>query len=190
MENTSFDETTQFGIAETHLPAIDDTVVSETELTKTIQSASLAVLLRIIVTSKLTTLSIPVDNTATAILLELLDMTPKLFDSIQQSVELIVQDGKINAADIPHLYKAITEAYPLIKNSKIRPSSVECAKIVGTIVKVVIHVLVSEHKIKVANSENFLKEVDTLVDAAIELVSLAKIVKLKTPKCSRIFGRK
>ena len=200
MENSSLDETTTQQVVETLLQntvdIVGDSVVesvvdaSKSEITQTIQNASLDVLLRIILTGKISTISVPIDDTATAILLELLDKSPKVFDRIQASVQLIVQDGKLNAADIPHLYNVITEVYPLVKKTKTRPSSLDCAKIVGTIVKVVIHVLVSEHKIKVSNPGEFLKEVDALVDSAIELVSLAKTVKLQSLKCSKIFMRR
>lgn len=170
-------------IMDISLNKISDVLESESELTKTIQSASLDVLLRVIITGKLQNLSIPIDKTAETILLELLDTTPKVFDNIQESVKLIVQDGKINSADIPHLYSAIAELYPLVKNSKIRPSSIDCAKIVGTIVKVVIHVLVNEHKIKVEDTSKFLQDINKLVDSAIELISLLKIAKQKSQTC-------
>lgn len=203
MENSSLNDTTQL-LGETLLQntvgivgeslvdasLIDSVIDSKSEITKTLQNASLDVLLRIIITSKISTISVSIDNTVSAILLELLDKSPKVFDRIQESVQLIVQDGKLNAADIPHLYNVITEVYPLVKKSKTRPSSLDCAKIVGTIVKVVIHVLVSEHKIKVSNTSEFLKQVDGLVDNAIELVSLAKTVKQQSLGCYKIFMRR
>lgn len=157
------------------------------ELTKTIQSATVSMLMRIVVTSELASLSVPLDKTTSAILLELLDKTPKTFDNAQDLVQSIVQDGKLNATDLPHLHKLVMELYPLVKQSKYRPSSLECAKIVGLIVKVIIHVLVNEHKIKVSNPTQFLKDVDGLVDSAIDLLSLAKNVKLQTSKCSKLF---
>jgi len=159
------------------------------DLTKTIKSAPISTLLRIVITGKLSSLSIPLDKTISAILLELLDETPKTFDRIQESVELIVQDGKLNTADIPQILKLLSELYPLVKHTKLRPSSLECAKIVGTIIKVVIHVLVNEHKIKVSNPTQFLKELDKLVDMAIELLSLAKTVKQQSSKCSKLFHK-
>ena len=172
-------------------PVTETTSVSASDsaLTKTIQTASLSVLLRIVVTGQLSTLSVPLDKTTTAILLELLDKSPKSFDTIQETVQLIVQDGKINASDIPNLLKLVTELYPLVKHTKLRPSSLESAKIVGVIIKTVIHVLVNEHKIKVSNSAQFLKDLDKLVDTAIELVSLAKSVK-QSRNCLKLFRRK
>lgn len=162
---------------------------TDSALAKTIQSAALSVLLRIVVTSELASLSVPLDKTTTTILLELLDKSPKSFDTIQETIQLIVQDGKINTSDIPNLLKLVTVLYPLVKHTKLRPSSLECAKIVGFIIKTVIHVLVNEHKIKVSNSAQFLKDVDVLVDTAIELVSLAKSVK-QSRNCSKLFRRK
>ncbi len=167
-----------------------ETPVHESVITKTIQTASLSVLLRIVITGEISSLAVSLDKTTTNILLELLNTTPSTFDTIQETIQLIVQDGKLNAADIPHLYKVVTEVYPLVKQSKLRPSSLECAKIVGTIVKVVIHVLVNEHKIQVSNPAKFLTDIDGLVDNAIELVSLAKTIKQQTPKCFRLFGRR
>jgi hypothetical protein len=158
------------------------------ELTKTIQTAALSALLRIVVTGQVSSLSVHLDKTTTTILLELLDNSPKSFDSIQELIQLIVQDGKINTSDIPNLLKLVTELYPLVKHSKLRPSSLDSAKIVGTIIKVVIRVLVNEHRIKISNPSQFLKDMDGVVDSAIELLSLAKSIK-QSRNCSKLFRK-
>lgn len=200
METTAINETSTSADINAIIESTVQTTVSEplivetpkpepeSELAKTIRDASLSVLLRIVASGQLSSATMPLDKTTTAILLELLDKKPKTFDNIQESVQFIVQDGKLNAADIPHLYKLVTELYPLVKHSKLRPSTLDCANIVGTVLKVVIHVLVNERKIKVSNPEQFIQQLDKLVDSAIELVSLAK--SLKTPKCLKIFRRK
>jgi hypothetical protein len=200
METSTINETTSFGIDSTTteissiiessiLPAVE-TVVSEpateSAITKTIQNATLSTLLRIVVTGQLSSLSVPLDKTTTIILLELLENTPKTFDHIQESVQIIAQDGKINTSDIPQLLKLVTELYPLVKHTKIRPSSLDGAKIVGTIVKVVIHVLVNEQKIKVSNPVQFLNELDRVLDTAVELLSFTKSIK-KSRNCSKLF---
>jgi hypothetical protein len=216
METSTINETTQIGIelndvnitaiiessihlaAETIAPVPALEPVSEpvsepvqepvSELTKTIQTAALSALLRIVVTGQVSSLSVHLDKTTTTILLELLDNSPKSFDSIQELIQLIVQDGKINTSDIPNLLKLVTELYPLVKHSKLRPSSLDSAKIVGTIIKVVIRVLVNEHRIKISNPSQFLKDMDGVVDSAIELLSLAKSIK-QSRNCSKLFRK-
>lgn len=175
-------EVVQEVVADTTPEVVKESVPTEPSI-KLVSSVS--ALLSIVLTSELSSLGIPLDKTTTTILIELLKTSPKIFDNTQELVKLIVQDGKLNANDLPQLYKLITELYPLVKNSKLRPSTQESAKIVGTITKVVIHVLVNEHKIKVKNQTQFLHDVNALIDAGVELLSLAKKVKLQTPRCLR-----
>jgi hypothetical protein len=109
-------------------------------------------------------------------------------NDIESSLTEIAKDGKINSGDLHFLILAVKNLYKLLYNSKIiKVDYKKRGEIVGDLIKVSIHVLVVERKISICeeNQSDFLKQVDCLVDACVDMLSYTR--SIKTRACAPFF---
>ena len=124
------------------------------------------------------------------IISKLLSLTPNSFNEIEIAVLEIIKDNKINTKDIPQFIIIVQKIYEIIysiKDTKI--DSKKCAIFTASCLKYIIHLLVLERKIKIDNDkqEQFLGEIDALIDACINLINFSGSIKIKGC-CKKIFG--
>jgi hypothetical protein len=122
------------------------------------------------------------DKKAIDILVTILNKNPKLLGEIKDLFEKIIQDGKIDTNDIPEILILLKRIYELIysiKNKKISKSEIALATC--NIFKFIIHLFIEDEIIKVNNKDDFLKNIDLLIETSISLITLNK--SLKTPSC-------
>jgi len=130
--------------------------------------------------SILNKISIKLGENDKVILSKILEHSPKIFDNIEESMKKIVIDGKIDSKDIPDIFICIQELYQLIYTFKTYKMNTEKrCELCARIVKMVIHILIEEGIIKVKDDKKieFLSNTDVLVDSAINLIKLSKIIK-------------
>jgi hypothetical protein len=121
----------------------------------------------------------------------IIEYYPDMFTNIEKSVVDIVKDGKINGNDIPHLLVIVKELYRLIYSSKkIKVSANKCIDITSSILKCVIHILVLEGKIYIEQDkqEEFLSQINLLIDSCVDLLGYAKTINKNCFSCFSCFS--
>lgn len=114
------------------------------------------------------------------ILMKILEHSPETFEKIEISMKKIVLDNKIDSKDVPEILFCIQELYQMIYKFKtIKLDTKKRCELCATIIKFVIHILVEERIIKIDEEKKveFLSSTDILVDSAITLIGLSKIIK-------------
>ena len=120
----------------------------------------------------------------------IITLSPNTLNDIEKAIIDIVKDEKIDFKDIPEIIILIQRLYQFIyslKNTKFDYNKV--AEITSSILKFIVHLLVLERKIKIADDkqEKFLNEINSLIDSCVSLLVFPKIIKPAT--CFKsIFG--
>lgn len=120
----------------------------------------------------------------------ILERNPLLFHNIQNSIKNMTKDSKIDSNDIPDIILCVQQIYEIVCSVK-SYNKEELANITSCIIKTIIHILVEERKIDVAEDkkESFLAISDKLVDSCITLMRLPSI--MKPPGClKKLLGKK
>lgn len=116
----------------------------------------------------------------------IIDFYPDMFTNIEKSVVDIVKDGKINGNDIPHLLVIVKELYRLMYSSKkIKMNAKKCIDITASVLKCVVHILVLERKIHIEEDkqEEFLSQINVLIDSCVDLLGYAKTINKNCFSC-------
>ena len=116
----------------------------------------------------------------------IIDFYPDMFTNIEKSVVDIVKDGKINGNDIPHLLVIVKELYRLMYSSKkIKMNAKKYIDITASVLKCVIHILVLERKIHIEQDkqEEFLNQINILIDSCVDLLGYAKTINKNCFSC-------
>jgi hypothetical protein len=122
--------------------------------------------------------NINIDTKTNDIFIMIIKSNPLLFSDIEDTLIKIVKDGKIDLNDIPEILVLLKKLYEIIYGlKKTKKSVIDVAKITGDILKILVLILTKENKIKINNEEEFLKNVNELIDMAITLLSLNKNLK-------------
>jgi len=120
----------------------------------------------------------------------ILERNPLLFNNIEGAIKNMTKDSKIDANDIPDIILCVQQIYEIVCSVK-NYTKEDLANITSCIIKTIIHILVEERKIDVADDkkEAFLAMSDKLVDSCISLMRLPSI--MKPPGCiKKLFGKK
>jgi hypothetical protein len=121
---------------------------------------------------------------------KIISQIPNKLNDIEKSLKEVIKDGKINVSDIPELIILVQSIYQVLYHVKdIKIDDKKRADITARVLKLLIHILVEERKIKVDKNkkELFYKETDLLIDSCVSLLVFPKIIKSKT--CfNSIFG--
>jgi uncharacterized protein YpuA (DUF1002 family) len=125
---------------------------------------------------------IDLDKDSINVLTKLLSESPEFFGDIEKILVEIVKDNKIDLNDIPIIIVLIQKLYELIyklKNTNLDRTKI--ANICASVIKFVIHILVEERKINIAeeNKVSFLHAIDKLIDTSCSLLSFSKLIKVK-----------
>jgi len=117
-----------------------------------------------------------------SIINNIISLTPNTLNDIERASAEIIKDSKIDMKDIPNLIIVIQNLYQFIYSSKtVKYDSKKRVEITSTSLKYLIHLLVLERKIKVDDDkkEEFLKEIDALIDSCSNLLSFPKSLKIR-----------
>lgn len=137
-------------------------------------------------------ISIKVNKDVLDVLKLIMDKMPHKFDEIEQNVSNIMKDGVINSKDVPDMLMLFSSIYELIDSLKHRKiSKQEKVNICAELVKMLLHILIENHIIKVKEEDKILivEQLDKLIDVSINLINLSS--KLKTKGClGKLFGKK
>jgi hypothetical protein len=121
----------------------------------------------------------------------LISLTPDTLTDIEKAIVDIVKDNKIDSKDIPNLIIVIQRIYQFIYSLGANKfDAKKRAEITAASLKFVIRVLLLNDKIKLnpeKTQEEFLNQIDVLIDSCVGLLSFSKTIK--TPRClKKIFG--
>jgi hypothetical protein len=129
--------------------------------------------------------SIAIDDKTKEIITKLIEVKTTLFVDIVNSVLNIIQDNKIDSKDVPIFMLLLQQLYEILYSLKElkKLSKSEIADSCGLILKFILHMLVDEGHIVIAEERKveFLGEMDILIDTCISLIQLTK--SLKPPSC-------
>ena len=115
---------------------------------------------------------------------------PNYLEDIENLIINIVKDDKIDSHDIPNIILLIEKLYEIIYNLKeVKITSSQCADTCKSIFYFIIYILVEERKIIISDDkkEEFLGDLEKLIDVCINLIKLPSL--LKQSNCFKtIFG--
>jgi hypothetical protein len=183
--------------AELKTAKIEDTIV----VNKTINdnAKSLLMLLKTLLIEEqelssniLNKFSIKLSENDKVILSKILEHSPKVFDNIEEAMKKIIVDGKIDSKDLPYILVCIQELYQLIYTFKTyKMDTKKRCELCATLIKMVIRILVEERIVKLDEEKKveFLSNTDFLVDSAINLIGLSKLIK-PNGCIKKLFGKK
>jgi uncharacterized protein (DUF1778 family) len=136
--------------------------------------------------------SIKLSENDKVILSKILEHSPKVFDNIEEAMKKIIVDGKIDSKDLPYILACIQELYQLIYTFKTyKMDTKKRCELCATLIKMVIRILVEERIVKLDEEKKveFLSNTDFLVDSAINLIGLSKVIK-PSGCIKKLFGKK
>jgi hypothetical protein len=140
----------------------------------------------------LSEINIKLNEQEKEILSKILKYTPEVFDNIEAAMKRIVEDNKIDTKDTSDIIICIQQLYQLIYNFKTyKMDTKKRCDLCASLVKFTIHILLEERIIKVEEDKKneILKNIDVLVDSAINLIGLSKMIK-HTSCVKKLFGKK
>lgn len=126
------------------------------------------------------------------ILLKILAYSPNVLNNIEETMKRIVIDSKIDSKDVPDIILCIKELYQLIYTFKTyKMDTKKRCELCATFVKLIIYILVEERIIKIDEDKKseFLSTTNVLVDSAINLIGLSKMIK-PTRCIKKLFSKK
>lgn len=122
------------------------------------------------------TIYVDIDDKTISILETILNTNPEIFNDMEEPIQKMVADGKINVSDMPSIHILVLKLYTKIKSLKAHKlSSVDAAKAAGIILKTTMHILVEEEVIKVNNKDDVLTVLDYIIDTAVKMLSHMKL---------------
>lgn len=127
-----------------------------------------------------------IDDEVIRVIHHIIDFYPNMFTNIEKSVVDIIKDGKINGNDIPHLLVIVKELYRLMYSSKkIKINAKKCIFITASVLKCVVYILVLERKIYIEQDkqEDFLSQINILIDSCVDLLGYAKTINKNCSSC-------
>jgi len=113
---------------------------------------------------------------------KIIDSNPSVLNNIENIFIEITKDNKIDTSDIPHFILILQILYERIFTQKDFSSNpIKRSEFSANILKFIIHVLVEERKIiQDKNKNDFLIQIDKLIDSCVSLLNFSHI--LETPK--------
>jgi len=179
-------------MSDSHTDTLEENVVATTQVEESIQTFVDIVKKSLENEEIKKKISITLAPEVTSVINNIISLTPNKLTDIEKATTEIMKDGKIDSKDIPNLIVVVQRIYQFIyslKNTKF--DAKKRAEITGELLKYLIHILVLERKIKIdENPEKvleFYKQVNSLIDSCISLLSYSKT--LKTKGClKKIFG--
>ena len=120
----------------------------ENELRKDVNTLSQCITLLLATTDVADKYALVIDGKTHSILNSLLE-NDKYFDIVEDLFKGIIQDGKIDANDVPHIMNLLVDLYVLLKNKKLKFTLVDC----GEVLKTIFTVLVKEEIIPINDKE-------------------------------------
>ncbi len=101
------------------------------------------------------------------------DMTSEELNDLVKNILCIVNDGKIDYKDIPHLICVIENMYSIVNNSTF-DSEQNRIELTEKTVKLIFHILVEKDKIPVSaeRKNDFLVETDNIIHSCMKLLAL------------------
>jgi len=116
------------------------------------------------------------------LLLVIIKKYPDFFSEFESTMMNIIKDDKIDSNDIPDIILLLHKLYEITFTlPQIKWNVIIFSEMCGSFVKLMIHVLVQDKKIKISNEKNLLDQVDKLVDVCVTSFKLAK--QLKRSSC-------
>ena len=134
---------------------------------------------------------VEMDEKTIQIIMDIIDMKHDYFDEFQKLITVILEDGKINISDLPHLTSLISLLYETIMNLKKHKLNKDgLIKVTVLISCHVVKILVKNKVIDIKNidEEKVLESFNILVGSCINLIKLNDSIKGKKSCISRIFG--
>jgi hypothetical protein len=179
-------------MSDSHTDTLEENVVATTQVQETIQTFVDIVKKSLENEEIKKKISITLAPEVTSVINNIISLTPNKLTDIEKATTEIMKDGKIDSKDIPNLIVVVQRIYQFIyslKNTKF--DAKKRAEITGELLKYLIHILVLERKIKIDGDPEkvleFYKQVNSLIDSCISLLSYSKT--LKTKGClKKIFG--
>ena len=120
----------------------------ENELRKDVNTLSHCITLLLATTDVADKYALVIDGKTSSILNTLLE-NDKYFDIIEDMFKGIIQDGKIDANDVPLIMNLLVDLYVLLKNKKLKFTLFDC----GEVLKTIFTVLVKEQIIPINDKE-------------------------------------
>lgn len=112
----------------------------------------------------------------------IVQQSPSMIQEINQCVLGIVKDGKIDSNDIPSFIKLIKSLYVFChENHNIKININEIAKMIGPIVKYIVHIVLSKNG---KSTPELIKCCDSLIDISVEMIQLQSNMRTKICKFS------
>lgn len=179
-------------MSDSHTDTLEENVVATTQVEESIQTFVDIVKKSLENEEIKKKISITLAPEVTSVINNIISLTPNKLTDIEKATTEIMKDGKIDSKDIPNLIVVVQRIYQFIyslKNTKF--DAKKRAEITGELLKYLIHILVLERKIKIDEDPEkvleFYKQVNSLIDSCISLLSYSKT--LKTKGClKKIFG--
>ena len=107
----------------------------------------------------------------------IVQQSPSMIQEINQCVLDIVKDGKIDSNDIPSFIKLIKSLYVFChENNNIKININEIAKMIGPIVKYIVHIVLSKND---KSTPELVKCCDSLIDISVEMIQLQSNMRTK-----------
>jgi len=129
-------------------PVSKKSFFDENELRKDVNTLSQCITLLLATTDVADKYALVINGKTCSILNTLLE-NDKYFDIVEELFKGIIQDGKIDANDVPLIMNLLVDLYVLLKNKKLKFSLVDC----GEVLKTIFTVLVKEEIIPINDKE-------------------------------------
>lgn len=130
-------------------------------------------------------LNLTLDKQTIDCLLFILNSHPDYFSDFGKLISLILEDGKINLADVPYISLLVSKTYEFIHHFKKNVKHMNNEKtfeVCANIMKTVFHVLITKNVIVIqvdVNKEVLMTTFDSVVDSCVNLVKLNHVLNKK-----------
>jgi len=119
------------------------------------------------------------------LLFKVLDEYGDFFTEIEETFLKITHDNKIDTRDIPDILELLKKLYEFIYNQKDKKINIDkSVDICGFLIKFTIGLLIEKKKIHISDDkkEEFLEEIEKLIDSCLVLIKLTSLLKPKNCK--------
>ena len=163
---------------------IDKQNVDTDEIKAELQTIAKILLSSLLDNEKLTkfkdTLNISLDDKQVNLLNEIISTHPDFFKEIEELLNNIIRDNKIDSKDIPDIMLLLQKLYELLHNMKDFKFNIEkSTSTIGILTKFVINVFINEEIIKVepSNRLEIQENLNKLIDVSMNLIKLTTTIK-------------
>jgi len=112
--------------------------------------------------------------------------TPELFKSIEETIQKIVLDNKINTKDIPYILMLVHNVYDIIYKNK-GFGYVNPYEVIKTLLHLAFIAYIETNKVE--NSQLLIDMLLNIIDSSIELIKLSPIKSNKYECINKLFRR-